>query len=56
MAKPQPSKEYERFDGMVDQLLTVPKKVLDARVKAHKEQAAKNPRRPGPKSKRRIES
>lgn len=52
MAK-APSKEYARFDGMIDHLLTVPKKVLDRRVKDHKARAAKNPSKPGPKPKHR---
>lgn len=50
MAK-EPTKEYKAFEGMVDQLLEVPKKVLDARVKAHKAASAANPNRRGPKSK-----
>lgn len=51
MSKARPSKEYARFDRMVGQLLTVPKAELDARVQAHKERAALNPRKRGPKPK-----
>jgi hypothetical protein len=46
---PRPSEEYTAFDRMMRQLLTVSKAELDARVQAHKEQAALNPRKRGPK-------
>jgi hypothetical protein len=52
MSKVQRSKEYAAFARLTDQLLTVPKAELDARVKAHKERAALNPNKRGPKSKR----
>jgi len=48
---PKRSKEYVAFDRTMRQLLTVPKSELDARVKAHKEQAALNPNKRGPKPK-----
>lgn len=51
MPKARPSKEYRAFTTLVDQLLTVPKAELDKRVQAHKEQAALNPRKRGPKPK-----
>jgi hypothetical protein len=47
----RPSKEYKAFTTLVDQLLTVPKTELDARVRAHKEKAALNPNKRGPKPK-----
>jgi hypothetical protein len=51
MSKARPSKEYTAFDAMMRDLLTVPKLVLDERVKAHKAKAALNPRKRGPKPK-----
>jgi hypothetical protein len=51
------SKEFSKFDAMVGALLSVPKTELDARVAAHKKQAALNPRKRGPKPKvKRAES
>lgn len=49
MAKVQPSKEHDAFAGLVDRLLTVPKADLDAKVKAHRERAALDPHKRGPK-------
>jgi hypothetical protein len=51
MSKAQRSKEYADFQRLTDQLLSVPKADLDARVKAHKERAALNPHKRGPKPK-----
>ena len=51
MPKARPSKEYKAFTTLVDQLLTVPKAELDARVRAHKAKAALNPNKRGPKPK-----
>ena len=48
---PKRPKAYVEFDRLMGQLLTVPKAELDARVQAHKEQAAQNPRKRGPKPK-----
>jgi hypothetical protein len=48
----RPSKEHAAFNRVVDHLLTVPKSELDRRVKEHKERAALNPNKPGPKPKR----
>ena len=45
----RPPKEYSTFDRLTRQLLTVSKADLDARVEAHKERAALNPRKRGPK-------
>lgn len=49
MAKANSSKEYAEFDRLMGQLLTVPKSDLDARVREHKERAALNPNKRGPK-------
>jgi hypothetical protein len=45
------TKEYHAFTLLVDKLLTVPKSIIHERHKAHKEKAALNPRKRGPKSK-----
>lgn len=45
------SKEYTAFDAAMRRILTVSKAELDARMKAHKERAALNPNKRGPKSK-----
>jgi hypothetical protein len=47
----RPPKEYSTFDRMMGKLLTVSKADLDACVGAHKERAALNPRKRGPKPK-----
>jgi hypothetical protein len=51
MPKAHGSEEYIAFDRTMRQLLTVSKAELDARVRAHKERAALNPRKRGPKPK-----
>lgn len=51
MPKARPSAEFQRFDRMMGDLLSVPKSVIDARVAQHKAQAAQNPRKRGPKPK-----
>lgn len=51
MAKPRPSREYTAFDSLVGRLLAVPKDVVQARISAHKAEAALNPRKRGPKPK-----
>ena len=55
MARKTP-KEYTAFDTAMRQILTVPKAELDRRVQAHKEKAALNPRKRGPKPKVRPSS
>lgn len=50
MAKRQ-SKEYHRFTGLVDRLLVVPHAQIQKRIEQHREAAAKNPRKRGPKPK-----
>jgi hypothetical protein len=51
MSKSRPSKEYQNFTQAVDRLLAVPRAVLQKRIDAHREQAAKNPNKRGPKPK-----
>lgn len=51
MAKPRPSKEFRAFTKLTDRLLAVPRDVLQRRMVAYHEQAAKNPRKRGPKPK-----
>jgi hypothetical protein len=51
MSKEKPSEEYTAFDKAMRQILTVSKSELDARVRAHKERAALNPNKRGPKPK-----
>lgn len=48
---PKASEEYTAFDTAMRQILTVSKSELDARVRAHKEKAALNPNKRGPKPK-----
>jgi len=38
----------------VDRVLAVPHSVIKQRVEEHRQQAAKNPNRPGPKPKRKV--
>ena len=45
------SKEHARFDALMGKLLTVPKTVVDERMKEHREKTAQNPRKRGPKRK-----
>ncbi|MBM3813262.1 MAG: hypothetical protein FJW20_16680 [Acidimicrobiia bacterium] len=48
------SAEYEHFTALVDRVLAVPHSVIKERVEEHRRQAAKNPNRPGPKPKRKV--
>jgi hypothetical protein len=45
------SKEYDRFTNAVDRLLAAPRAEVQRRIEQHREQAAKNPRKRGPKPK-----
>lgn len=47
----QTSKEYDKFTNLVDGLLAVPRAVLQERIGKHREQAAKNPNKRGPRPK-----
>ena len=49
-AKPLPSPEFERFNALVGKVLTVPKAVLDERLKDYEKQSKLNPKRRGPKT------
>ena len=44
-------KEFQDFTSLVDRLLTVPKAEVDRRQAQYKKEAAKNPRKRGPKPK-----
>jgi hypothetical protein len=45
------SKEFDRFAQLTDRLLSVPHDEIQKRIARHRAQAAKNPRRRGPKPK-----
>jgi hypothetical protein len=45
---------FKRFDKLMRTVLKVPHSVIQERVKAHREQVAKNPRRRGPKPKAKV--
>jgi hypothetical protein len=49
--KGRPTKEYQKFRDLTDKLLTVPKAIIDQKVQEHREQAAQNPLKRGPKPK-----
>jgi hypothetical protein len=45
------SREFNRFAALADRLLAVPRADVERRIAEHREQAAKNPRKRGPKPK-----
>lgn len=47
----RPSKEYQAFVNLTDKLLSVPRAEIQKRVAQHRQQAAQNPRKRGPKPK-----
>ena len=49
---PRRSKEYMEFTKLTDRLLSVPRSELQKRLDAHKEKAAQQPNKRGPKPKR----
>lgn len=51
MSKARRSKEYAAFEKLTDDLLSVSKDELNVRMREHREQAALNPRKRGPKPK-----
>lgn len=51
MSKDRPSKQFAAFERTLDDLLAVPKSVLDERMREHREKAALNPKKRGPKTK-----
>jgi hypothetical protein len=53
--KPKTSPEFDRFNALVGKVLSVPKAVLDERLKDYEEQSKANPKRRGPKSKETTE-
>lgn len=46
------SAEFKKFERLTDRLLVAPREVVQKRIEEHKEQAANNPRKRGPKPKR----
>jgi hypothetical protein len=44
--------EYDRFNNLVDQVLSVPHSVVKQRIEEHRAAVARNPHRRGPKSKK----
>ena len=47
----RPPKEYSEFVKLTDRLLAVPRADVEKRIAQHREEAAKNPRKRGPKPK-----
>jgi hypothetical protein len=47
-----PNPEFAAFENLLGRLLAVPHSEIQKRVEQHRKQAAKNPRKPGPKGKR----
>ncbi len=47
----RPTKEFQAFTHLVDRLLAVPKETVQQRVDQHRERAARNPKKRGPKPK-----
>jgi len=47
------NKEFEKFDGLVSSVLAVPHSVIQKRVAEARELSEKNPRKRGPKKKKR---
>ena len=47
----RPSKEYQAFRALTDKLLAVPRATIQERQAKYAEEAAKNPRKRGPKRK-----
>lgn len=47
----RPSKEFQAFRNLTDRLLSVPRRTLEEREAHYREQAARNPKKRGPKPK-----
>lgn len=47
---------FKRFDALMSAVVKVPHAVLQKRIEEHRQQAAKNPNRRGPKPKAKTES
>jgi hypothetical protein len=43
--------EYRKFEALTDRLFAVPRNEINKRIEQHREQAANNPRKRGPKRK-----
>lgn len=50
--KPTPNPELDAFNNFMDRLLAVPHSEIKKRMEQYRKQAAKNPRKRGPKPKR----
>lgn len=48
----QGNAEYERFNNLVDKVLSVPHSVVQQRIEEHRAAVAQNPHRRGPKPKK----
>lgn len=51
MSKSPSSRELEKFEQLLDRLLTVPRAIVEERIDAYRERSSKNPVRRGPKRK-----
>ncbi|MGH9349006.1 MAG: hypothetical protein ACRD26_17245 [Vicinamibacterales bacterium] len=47
----RPTKEFQAFRDLTDRLLAVPRATVEKRIAEHRERAAKNPKKRGPKPK-----
>lgn len=47
----RPTKEFQAFDQTMKRLLAVPRATLERRLTEYREQAARNPKKRGPKPK-----
>ena len=52
----KPSDEFHAFESFLDKLITVPKSTIHERHAEHKKKAALNPKKRGPKSKKKAKS
>ena len=50
----EPPDEFHAFESLVDKLLTVPKSTIHERHAEHKRKAALNPKKRGPKPKKKA--
>jgi hypothetical protein len=54
--KAEPNPEFDAFDSAMGKLLSVSYEELQRRMDTYKKQAAKNPNKRGPKSKKTIQT
>jgi len=47
-----PTGEFERFNNLVNRVLSVPHSTIKQRIEEHRRAVARNPHRPGPKPKK----